>query len=177
MGETVMGLCAEPGVARFAPIEKIPERASVCHDLKALIRRFGDAPALKHDVMLYGFLLSADPGACRLDVLAERHLEEAMDSDPAAEADTVQRLYRKLRPEVEAIKLTEVYDTIDLPLTRVLAAMEETGILIDPQQLGVMSVRMEEELAQISAEVFELAGKTFNINSPQQLGKVLFEDF
>ncbi len=176
MGETVIGLCAEPGIARFAPLDQIPAGVAVCHDLKALIRRFGDAPALKHDVLLYGFLLSADPGSCSLATLAERHLEDAMESDPAGEADTVQRLYRKLRPEVEAIKLDELYETIDLPLTRVLAGMEETGILIDPQQLGVMSVRMEEELAQISAEVFELAGKTFNVNSPQQVGKVLFED-
>ncbi len=176
LGETVMGLCAEPGVARFLPLAKIPAGVSVCHDLKSLVRRFGDSPELKHDVMLYGFLLSADPGACGLAVLAERHLEEAMESDPAADADTVQRLYRKMRPEIEAIKLAELYETIDLPLTRVLAGMEQTGILIDPKQLGVMSVRMEEELAQISAEVFELAGKTFNINSPQQLGKVLFED-
>ncbi len=176
MGETVMGLCAEPGVARYAPLQKIPERATVCHDLKALVRKFGESPSLHHDVMLYGFLLSADPGACSLPVLAERHLEEAMETGPAGEADTVLRLYRKLRPEVEAIKLAELYETIDLPLARVLAAMEETGILIDPKQLGVMSVRMEEELAAISTEIYELAGKTFNINSPQQLGKVLFED-
>ncbi len=176
MGETLTGLCAEPGVARYLPLSKIPERASVCHDLKSLVRKFGDAPALRHDVMLYGFLLSADPGACSLAVLAERHLDEAMDSDPAGQADAVLRLYRKLRPEVERLKLDELYETIDLPLARVLARIEQTGILIDPQQLGVMSVRMEEEIAQVSAEIYELAGKTFNINSPQQLGKVLFED-
>lgn len=176
LGETVMGLCAEPGVARYAPLKKIPTRASVCHDLKSLVRKFGDAPALHHDVMLYGFLLSAEPGACGLGTLAERHLEEAMDSDPAGQADTVLRLYRKLRPEIEKLKLEELYETIDLPLARVLARMEETGILIDPRQLGVMSARMEEEIAQVSGEIYELAGKTFNINSPQQLGKVLFED-
>ena len=54
--------------------------------------------------------------------------------------------------------------------------MEESGIRIDPAQLSVMSARMEEEIARLSGEIFELAGKTFNINSPQQLGKVLFED-
>ncbi len=176
MSETVVGLCAEPGVARTAVLTRIPDRASICHDLKALIRRFGDAPGLEHDVMLYGFLLSADPGGCGLASLAERYLEEPLDSDPAAHADAVFRLHQKLRPQVEAASLAEVYQTIDLPVARVLARMEETGILIDPAQLSVMSGRMEEELGRLTAEIFELAGKTFNINSPQQLGKVLFED-
>jgi DNA polymerase-1 len=178
MGETVIALSAEPGVVRQVsdlPIS-IPHRASVCHDLKSLIPQFGSAPGIRHDVMLYGFLLSADPGHCDLRSLAETHLGEALDADPAAHADVILRLYQKLRPEVEAAKLTDVYDSIDLPLVRVLAGMEETGVLIDHQQLGVMSQRMEEEIARLSSEIYELAGKTFNINSPQQLGKVLFED-
>ncbi len=69
-----------------------------------------------------------------------------------------------------------MYETIDLPLVRVLARMEECGVRVDPDQLHVLSGRMEEEIARLSGEIYELAGKTFNINSPQQLGKVLFED-
>ena len=176
MGETVVALSAEPGVVRSIALQEIPARASICHDLKSLIRRFGDVSGISHDVMLYGFLLSADPARCDLRSLAETHLGEAPDADPAAHADAVLRLFQKLRPEVEAAKLTEIYESIDLPLVRVLAGMEETGVLIDHQQLGVMSQRMEEEIARLSAEIYELAGKTFNINSPQQLGKVLFED-
>jgi DNA polymerase-1 len=180
MGETVIALSAEPGVARTAALSKIPERASVCHDLKSLLRRFPDAPEIHHDVMLYGFLLSADPAHCDLRSLAETHLGgdlcDELDADPAARADAILRVHQKLRPAVEALKLTEIYESIDLPLVRVLAGMEETGVLIDHQQLGVMSQRMEEEIARLSAEIYELAGKTFNINSPQQLGKVLFED-
>ena len=178
MDQTVIACCAEPGVARYAPVDHagIPARASVCHGMKALLRRFGDAPNLRHDVMLYGFLLSADPGACDLHALAERHLEESLEAGPAAEADATLKLFCKLRPEVESGRLADLYRTIDLPLVHVLADMEETGILIDPQQLSVLSRRMEEEIARLSAEIYELAGKTFNINSPQQLGKVLFED-
>jgi len=63
-----------------------------------------------------------------------------------------------------------------LPLIRVLGRMEDCGVRIDPAQLGVLSGRMEEEIARLCGEIHELAGKTFNINSPQQLGKVLFED-
>jgi len=176
MQETVMGFCAQAGVARSAAVEKIPARVTVCHDLKSLIRRFGGAPGIEHDVMLYGFLLCAEPGACDLAALAERFLEESLDAGPAAHADAVLKLYWKLRPMVEENKLAELYHTIDLPLARVLARMEETGTLIDPRQLSVLSARMEQEIARLSAEIYELAGKTFNLNSPQQLGKVLFDD-
>ena len=126
--------------------------------------------------MLYGFLLAADPGSADLATLSERYLERPLDADPAAQADTILSLYQTLRPQVESQKLAEVYETIDLPLIRVLARMEEIGIRVDPVQLGHMSGRMEEEIARLSAEIYEIAGKTFNINSPQQLGKVLFED-
>jgi DNA polymerase-1 len=72
--------------------------------------------------------------------------------------------------------LADVYTRIDLPLIRVLAEMETEGIRVDPGQLRVLSGRMEEEIGRLTAEIHELAGKSFNINSPQQLGKVLFED-
>jgi DNA polymerase I len=176
LGRTVIACCAEAGIARSASLDRIPARAAVCHDLKALIRRFGACPQLQHDVMLYGFLLTAEPGACDLRALSERYLEETLDSGAAAEADAVLRLFSKLRPEIESAGLAEVYRDIDLPLAPVLAQMEETGILIDHEQLSVLSRRMEEEISRISAEIYELAGKTFNINSPQQLGKILFED-
>ena len=156
--------------------DALPERATVAHDIKTFVRRFGECPNLTHDVMLYGFLLSADPAACSLATLAERHLGHAVDSDPAAEADAVLAIFHKLRPEVEAAGLADVYARIDLPLIRVLAEMESTGIRVDPAQLRVLSGRMEEEMARLGGEVYELAGKSFNINSPQQLGKVLFED-
>jgi DNA polymerase I len=180
LGRTAIACCAEAGSARFASLDRIPARASVCHDVKALIRRFGVCPQLEHDVMLYGFLATAEPGACDLRALSERYLEETLDSgaaaEPASEADAVLRLFAKLRPEIESAGLAEVYRDIDLPLAPVLGQMEETGILIDHEQLSVLSRRMEEEIARISAEIYELTGKTFNINSPQQLGKILFED-
>jgi DNA polymerase-1 len=126
--------------------------------------------------MLYGFLLSADPGSCSLPALADRHLGHSVDSGPAAEANAVLALFNILRPAVEASNLAAVYSKIDLPLIRVLADLESTGITVDPAQLKVLSVRMEEEMTRLSAQIYEFAGKTFNISSPQQLGKVLFED-
>ncbi len=176
MSETVLGFAAKPCEARSVVLNKIPARATVAHDIKSFLRRFNNNLTLKHDVMLYGFLISADPARCDLASLAERYLERAIDTDPAGRADAVLSLYRKLRPEIESLGLVELYESIDLPMVRVLAGMEETGVRVDPDQLRVLSGRMEEEIARLSGEIFELSGKTFNINSPQQLGKVLFED-
>ncbi len=176
MEQAVFGLAAKPGVARTIARDAIPPRATVAHDIKNLLRRFEDVPSLKQDVMLYGFLLLADPGGCSLPSLTEKYLGRPLEADPASHADAAISLYRKLRPEVDALNLGELYESIDLPLIRVLARMEETGIRIDPAQLNVMSGRMEEEIAVLSAAIFELAGHPFNINSPQQLAKVLFEE-
>ncbi len=180
MEQSVFGLCATSGNARSIAGsilgDAIPSRATVAHDIKNLLRRFEDVPSLKHDVMLYGFLLSADPSGCSLSSLAEKYLEQTLEADPASHADATLALYRKLRPEVDSLGLGELYESIDLPLVRVLARMEETGIRVDPDQLKVLSGRMEEEISVLSSAIFELAGRPFNINSPQQLGKVLFEE-
>ncbi len=176
MSETVVGLASQNEACSVALGDALPERATVAHDIKTFVRRFGESPNLTHDVMLYGFLLSADPAGCSLASMAERHLGHASSPDPAGEADAVLAIFHKLRPEVEKAGLADVYARIDLPLIRVLADMESTGIRVDPAQLGVLSGRMEVEMARLGGEVYELAGKSFNINSPQQLGKVLFED-
>ena len=180
MEQAVFGLSAVPGSARTIAgslaDDTIPARATVAHDIKNLLRRFEDAPSLKHDVMLYGFLLSADPAGCSLPSLTEKYLEQTLEADPASHADASLALYRKLRSEVDAQGLGGLYETIDLPLVRVLARMEETGIRVDPDQLKVMSGRMEDEISILSSAIFELAGRPFNVNSPQQLGKVLFEE-
>ena len=176
MSETVVGLAAHDEACSIAFGDSLPQRATVAHDIKTFVRRFGECPNLTHDVMLYGFLLSADPSSCSLPTLADRHLGHSLDAGPAAEANAVLALFNKLRPAVETAGLADVYSKIDLPLIRVLADLESTGITVDPAQLKVLSVRMEEEITRLSAEIYELAGKSFNISSPQQLGKVLFED-
>jgi len=176
METTVLGIAARPFEARTISLDEIPDRATVAHDIKTLVRRFGECPNLMHDVMLYGFLLSADPSGCDLKYLSESRLGEPVEDEPAAKADATLRLFNKLRPEVEKQQLAYLYDKIDRPLIRVLAHMEDIGVRVDPDQLRSMSGRMDQEIARLSSEIYEISGRTFNINSPQQLGKVLFED-
>jgi len=81
-----------------------------------------------------------------------------------------------LRPAVGQRGLDQLYAGIELPLARVLARMERAGIRIDSAELARLSDIMETEIAGLTAEIHALAGKPFNISSPQQLGRVLFED-
>ncbi len=186
MSETTIALAARAGEARTlvlgpTSVKPIPESLAsrsdlVAHDIKALIHRFGELPNLRHDVMLYGFLLNADPAGCDLPSLSEKYLGGRVNTELAARADAILQLHQKLRPQVEAMGLAELYESIDLPLVSVLARMENLGIRVDPDRLRRLSGRMDAEIARLSAEIYEICGRTFNINSPQQLGKVLFED-
>ena len=86
----------------------------------------------------YPLILRQRPG-----ISGEKYLDQPLDTDPASHADAVLGLYQRLRPEVETLRLAKLYQTVELPLVRVLAKMEETGIRVDPDQLLRMSGRME----------------------------------
>jgi DNA polymerase-1 len=150
------------------------------HDSKAVrlaLAKYGiEADGFEHDVMLYAFLLCADPAACSPEVLAERYLDRKLAAAAEQRADCALTLNERLAADVDAQGLRGLYERIDLPLAGVLARMERTGIRVEPVQLKRLSLRMDAELQRLSNEIYELAGKPFNINSPQQLGKVLFED-
>src|SRR6185369_16446040 len=71
--------------------------------------------------------------------------------------------------------LERVYRDLEMPLVPVLAAIETAGVQIDAPALAAQSRHIEQELAVRTARIYELAGEVFNVNSPQQLGKILFE--
>jgi DNA polymerase-1 len=122
------------------------------------------------DVLLYAFLVLADPSACALDALIARYLERA----PATREETLRALARRLRPLVTG-DLRRLYEEVDLPLMPVLLRMERSGVRIDTERLAALSREMEDRLGQLTEEIYALAGTPFNINSPKQLGEVLFE--
>ena len=126
--------------------------------------------------MLYAFLLDADPSGCALDEQAHRRLDLKLGASPEQHADITLEIWQQLAPAVESRGLGELYSTIELPLARVLARMERTGVRIDPVELKRLSGLMEGEISRLTGEIHSMAGKAFNISSPQQLGRVLFED-
>ncbi len=157
-----------------------PARRKAVHDWKALLLALGErgisARGVEHDVMLYAFLLTADPAGCSPEALAQRYWDRKLGAGPAERADLAATLGPLLSAEVEAQQLRGVYDTIDLPLAAVLARMERTGIRVEAGQLAALSQRLDGDLERLTAAIHAMAGHPFNVNSPQQLGKVLFEE-
>ncbi len=183
------GLAWRAGEACSAPVDLLDalrpaledaRRPKAAHDAKslmlALAKRGVELRGVADDVMLYAFLLDADPAGCSLEALVQRRLLRKAGSAPEERADAIIELAPSLRREVAEQGLRNLYETIDLPLTEVLVRMERTGVLLDRAALAELSARMEKEIERLTGEIHALAGHPFNINSPQQLGKVLFEE-
>lgn len=103
------------------------------------------------------------------------------DADPAAvgrlaneAADVAYRLRASLEPDLDVIDRGKVFGRIEMPLVRVLAEIEETGVAVDVDFLGELSARMEKELASLQEEAWKEAGQEFNLGSPKQVGELLF---
>lgn len=99
---------------------------------------------------------------------------ETVANYAAADAETTLRLMPIEEAELERVGGRQIHDEIDMPLSAVLAEMEMTGAKIDTEFFGGMSAELAGRLAEIEKEIFGYVGKTFNINSPQQLSDVLF---
>jgi len=131
---------------------------------------------LIHDVSLYAFLLDADPGGCGLESLVERRLDLRAGPRADERASLIHELNEQLRPEIDRRGLRKLYMEIELPLASVLARMEHIGIRIDAGELARLSGLMDTTVTRLTSEIYALAGHEFNIASPQQLGRVLFEE-
>ncbi|MCB0403973.1 MAG: DNA polymerase I [Bdellovibrionales bacterium] len=93
----------------------------------------------------------------------------------AEDAEVTLALHEKLFPEVKKANLAKIFSEIEVPLIPVLADMESTGVLVDEKALEKLNTQLEEEIEQVQENVYELAGEEFNLNSPKQLGHILFE--
>lgn len=84
-------------------------------------------------------------------------------------------LKEKLKPMLQERGLHRLFDEMELPLCIILAQMQERGIFLDKEPLKKLEIKIKEDLATVSEEIFALAGETFNLNSPKQLSHILFE--
>ena len=91
------------------------------------------------------------------------------------DADITLQLKSDLEPELHKYELESVFREIELPLIPVLAEMEMTGIRVDTKYLKELSVKLSKQVDNLTEKIYELAGEEFNINSPKQLGEILFE--
>ena len=94
----------------------------------------------------------------------------------AEDADITLRLWQYLKPRLHCNKVTVVYETLERPLVPVLAEMEMYGIKVDRDTLSRMSNGFAQKMAGLEAEIHAMAGRSFNVGSPKQLGEVLFDE-
>ena len=90
-------------------------------------------------------------------------------------AETPRRLIGPLLERLDERGVTGLYRTVELPLTRVLAQMEQTGVKIDTYRMGEITARLADQLEELEAKAYELAGEEFMLGSTQQVARILFE--
>ncbi len=165
-----------------------------------VLRRAGiELAGISTDTMILSYLTHPEAKSHGLDALALAHLnyrtvpysevagtgkkqicfsevDVARATRYAAEdADITWRLADKLMPELKDEASRKLFTEVEMPLVDVLTRMEWAGIRIDADFLGTLSTEMGERLQTLEAQIHQLAGGAFNINSPKQLGEVLFE--
>ncbi len=166
----------------------------------AVFLRHGVSIAPIDDTMLLSFVLDGGKNGHGMDELAELHLgvstikfadvagsgvkQVSFDRVPidkardyaAEDADVTMQLWLLLKPRVADERMTTMYERIERPLIPVLVDMERAGIKVDATELKRLSADFERRMAEYEAEAHKLAGKSFNVNSPKQLGEILFDD-
>jgi DNA polymerase-1 len=191
------------GLEQLTPLFEDEAIGKIGHDLKfdtiVLARHGITLRGSRFDSMLASYLLDATRPGHPLEETSLEHLgykaltEEGLCGrgakaipfarlSPAAalsfageRADLAHQLSDRLAPLLVTDQLDAVYRDLEMPLIPVLADIEQAGILIDGPALASQSQHIEQELAQYSARIYELAGEVFNVNSPKQLGEILFE--
>jgi len=149
-------------------------RGLLAKDLAVLALREGlDLPP-SDDPMLLAYLL--DPANTTPEGVARRYGGE-WTAEAGERAALAERLYGRLRERLEGEeKLLWLYQELERPLSRVLAHMEATGVRLDVPYLRALSLEVEAEVRRVEEEVFRLAGHPFNLNSRDQLERVLFDE-
>lgn len=155
------------------------------HDAKsasvAFRRRGITLQGIFGDTMLAAYLLNPTASTHSLPDIALEHLNEALvDEDDihliaGHRARAIYRLSEVLHEKLRLADMEGLYRQLELPLTSVLAKMELEGVALDSRELEAMGQELSAGIEHLTAEIYELAGEEFNLNSPKQLGFILFE--
>ncbi len=152
--------------------------AVACHDAKALpdvLRDAGLRPA--HDTMLAGYLLEPRRRGYPLEELAADAglVVEGSDEEAVCAAALTVDLATGQSERLDAEGLTDLFRDVEMPLVDVLADMERAGVRLDEARLGEIAAGVRDRADELRDEIWQLAGGEFVIESPKQLGEVLFE--
>jgi len=163
----------------LAPVLGDPSRHKAVHNsklLQLLLAKQGIALAgVADDTMLYSYLLEPLASSHALADVVLRRQGRKLSPSLAEAAHRTRELSDLLRPEIAREELQKLYSEIELPLASVLAEVEAAGVRVDVEILARMSGEFDKELTTLTHEIYDLAGGSFDIDSPKQLGEILFE--
>ncbi|RJP84232.1 MAG: DNA polymerase I [Desulfobacteraceae bacterium] len=189
---------------RLKPVLENPEIHKIGQNIKydwAVLRRHGaDLKGVAFDTMIASYLINPEKRAHNLDQIARDFLDHHMISYEQAvtgedgkkqnfsqveieravpysceDADITLMASEKFTPLLAAQNLTRLFETVEMPLVPVLMRMEMTGIRVDKDRLFETSKHLSQQLEQIEQQIYSVAGEEFNIQSPQQMGVILFD--
>jgi len=172
---------------------------NIKYDILVLRRHGIRLGGVDFDTMIAAYLINPSSRQYSIDALAMEYLKEKkistkeligrgksqilmaeVDLDKITEyscedADVAYRLRTVLEPKLKENKMEDLFKNLEMPLVQVLVEMEENGVALDTDLLNEMSMEMEQQLERLKGQIYEIAGESFNINSTQQLGTILFE--
>ena len=132
---------------------------------------------LKNDAAICGYLLNTSASDYAVDKLcAEYGVHYYSENGQYADLLSLEGLITELRSRIESEGMTDLLENVELPLTEVLAAMEDTGICIDKQGVQDFGTYLSEMIEETQQMIYDDAGHEFNISSPKKLGTVLFDE-
>ena len=185
-----IALATERGEACYIPLRQAAPQAAlwgnknckkIGHNIKAtwalLCHFFGCEGEAWEDTQLLGYTACGSRQDLSLEALSQVFLKRSLskadspENQLAEQAYTTACLFKVLREYAQAPS----YRQFDLPLMPVLASMEQQGLLLDPKRLSSLSEKLNAQMQTLSEQIYAQAGETFNINSPAQLGQILFD--
>ncbi|WP_093228295.1 DNA polymerase I [Thermoflavimicrobium dichotomicum] len=177
-----------------------PNRSKVVYDSKKskiLLENMGlDIHGMQFDVLLAAYLLDPSETQLELSDVTDKYLGHILPSDEevygkgakrqilegealaqhlARKAQAIYQLCPVLQQEIESAGLRSLLHELEMPLALILAEMEQRGVKVDQDRLHELGEELKKTLDQLTEEIYDIAGTEFNLNSPKQLGEILFD--
>jgi len=137
---------------------------------------------IQFDAVVADYLIVPQRGERGMDILVAQYLQEPLPPPQQvvqrarAEAATVGRLREALLPQLEQVGVKDLFERVEMPLVEILRDMERAGVGVDAEALRKLGQQLTTSQQELADRIHEVAGREFNIDSPKQLGQVLFED-
>ena len=165
-------------LAKVKSILEDKELMKVTYNLKEQLINYGIKEAgLFFDVEIAAYLLDSALGDFSLENLASNYLDKHLSQIPAKlRPYFIYQLYKLLSEELKKEKMDKLFFEVEMPLVEVLADMQSFGVKVELKDLDKLLKEVDKNIDKETKQVFKIAGKEFNLNSPKQLAGVLFED-